>query len=102
MLVIRIAPSLALPRREAVSQCHSGESFGRAQDKFRDEESAFWLFGFGTQCRFDTRTGKKQILRYRAQDNAGAIFRIVTQYQTARGLYSIPTSCAITVDRGFS
>ena len=34
--------------------------------RWSDEESVFFFFGFGTQCRFDTRTGEKQILRYRS------------------------------------
>ena len=30
-----------LPPSEVVAQCHSEEPFGHAQDKLRDEESAF-------------------------------------------------------------
>ena len=48
-----------LPPSEVVSQCHSEEPFGHAQDKLRDEESAFWFCSFGTPTPIRHEYGRK-------------------------------------------
>jgi hypothetical protein len=67
------SPPYSSPASEVVSQCHSEESFGHAQDKFRDEESPFGFIASEHQDRFDW-SAKKSRSFARAQDDTGAIF----------------------------
>jgi hypothetical protein len=64
-----------LPRSEIVLQCHSEKPFGHAQDKFRDEESAFCFVV--SEHQRGLRTKSRSFAR--AQDDTGAIFRIAKQ-----------------------
>jgi hypothetical protein len=64
--------SLFLLRVGGCIACHSEESFGHAQDKFRDEESALGFIASEHQDRFDWSTKKSRSFA-RAQDDTGAI-----------------------------
>jgi hypothetical protein len=82
------SPPYSSPASEVYHNVILRSPSAHAQDKFRDEESAFGFVVSEHQRRFDTSTKKRRSFA-RAQDDTGAIFGLrqsLPQGENNRGL----------------